>query len=186
MNLNKIQSSKSDSNSISLEKIVVVGSGNFGTAISNEIALNINQNSQLKDRFCNNIQMWVYGEIYEDRNLSQIINENHENPKYLPGIKLSPNVIATENLIETVCDADYIFLVIPSKYLKRTLETLSGNIKSTAIICSMIKGLEVTKDGPEFISAAITKILNTTNVCSVMGANVASEVIVISKSKLNH
>jgi len=32
----------------------------------------------------------------------QYINENHENPVYLPGVGLGGNVVANNNLIETV------------------------------------------------------------------------------------
>lgn len=32
----------------------------------------------------------------------QYINENHENPIYLPGISLGENVVASSNLVETV------------------------------------------------------------------------------------
>lgn len=37
--------------------------------------------------------MYVYEEIVDDKNLSDIINETHENVKYLPGFKLSKNVV---------------------------------------------------------------------------------------------
>lgn len=29
--------------------------------------------------------MWVYEEEYEGRKLTEVINQMHENPKYLPG-----------------------------------------------------------------------------------------------------
>ena len=38
--------------------------------------------------------MYVYEEIFEDRKLSEIINQEHENKKYLPGIKLPDNVVS--------------------------------------------------------------------------------------------
>jgi glycerol-3-phosphate dehydrogenase (NAD+) len=36
--------------------------------------------------------MWVYEEEVDGRKLSAIINEQNENVKYLPGIKLRANV----------------------------------------------------------------------------------------------
>lgn len=38
--------------------------------------------------------MWVYEEIIEGKKLTEIINETHENVKYLPGHKLPENVVS--------------------------------------------------------------------------------------------
>lgn len=46
--------------------------------------------------------MFVYEEQIDGRNLSEIINTEHENVKYLPGYKLPTNVVS-----------------IPVMYLKR-------------------------------------------------------------------
>lgn len=39
--------------------------------------------------------MYVYEEIINGKKLTEIINETHENVKYLPGHKLPPNVVST-------------------------------------------------------------------------------------------
>lgn len=38
--------------------------------------------------------MWVYEEMIEGKKLTEIINETHENVKYLPGHKLPENVVS--------------------------------------------------------------------------------------------
>ena len=38
--------------------------------------------------------MWVFEEMIHDRKLTEIINTDHENVKYLPGFKLPENVVA--------------------------------------------------------------------------------------------
>lgn len=38
--------------------------------------------------------MYVYEEIINGKKLTEIINETHENVKYLPGHKLPPNVVS--------------------------------------------------------------------------------------------
>ena len=43
--------------------------------------------------------MYVYEEIIDGKKLTEIINEQHENVKYLPGIKLPPNVVSYLYLI---------------------------------------------------------------------------------------
>ena len=61
-----------------------------GSAISRIIGLNV-QNSPNFDK---TVRMWVYEETVEGRNLSEIINERHENIKYLPGVHLPENVVS--------------------------------------------------------------------------------------------
>lgn len=40
------------------------------------------------------IKMYVYEEVINGRKLTEIINTDHENVKYLPGHKLPVNVVA--------------------------------------------------------------------------------------------
>ena len=62
-----------------------------GSAISKIIGLNV----QASDKFERDVLMWVFEEIVDGRKLSEIINESHENKKYLPGIKLPDNVVSS-------------------------------------------------------------------------------------------
>lgn len=49
----------------------------------------------------------------------QVINERHENPKYLPGVALGENVKAVTSLEETIKDADCIVLCSPHQFVHR-------------------------------------------------------------------
>jgi glycerol-3-phosphate dehydrogenase len=40
------------------------------------------------------VQMWVFEEKIGDKKLTDIINTEHENVKYLPGAKFTPNLVA--------------------------------------------------------------------------------------------
>ena len=51
--------------------------------------------------------MWVFEEEIEGRKLTEIINTEHENVKYLPEIKLPTNLVARD-IADTVQDADLI------------------------------------------------------------------------------
>ena len=46
-----------------------------------------------RGQFEKDVKMWVYEELINGRKLSEIVNEQHENVKYLPGIKLADNVV---------------------------------------------------------------------------------------------
>ncbi len=55
--------------------------------------------------------MYVYEEIYKGRKLHELINETHENPKYLPGIALPQNIRAVSNIREVVANAHVLIFV---------------------------------------------------------------------------
>ncbi len=43
--------------------------------------------------FEDTVNMYVYEELVNGRKLTEIINEDHENVKYLPGHKLPANIV---------------------------------------------------------------------------------------------
>jgi len=61
-----------------------------GSAIARIIGNNVARN----DRFETVIKMYVYEEQVDGRNLSEIINTEHENVKYLKGKKLPENIVS--------------------------------------------------------------------------------------------
>ena len=62
------------------EKVTIVGSGNWGSAIAKIIGRNVLD----RDEFDDEVRMWVYEEQVDGKNLTEIINSEHENVKYLP------------------------------------------------------------------------------------------------------
>ena len=83
--------------------------------------------------------MWVYEEMIEGRKLTEIINEDHENVKYLPGVKLPENVRAVPELLDAARDADLFVFVIPHQFISRIVGQMKGNIKDGAAAISLIK-----------------------------------------------
>ena len=61
-----------------MEKVCIIGSGNWGCAIARVIARNVAS----LDSYHTQVRMWVYQEVIDGRNLTDIINTDHENPKY--------------------------------------------------------------------------------------------------------
>lgn len=58
------------------------------------IAKIIGNNVKASNRFDPEVNMWVYEETVDGRRLTEIINTEHENVKYLPGHKLPRNVVS--------------------------------------------------------------------------------------------
>lgn len=63
---------------------------NRGSAIAKIVGANAKALANFDDR----VTMYVYEEIIDGKKLTEIINETHENVKYLPGKKLPPNVVS--------------------------------------------------------------------------------------------
>lgn len=61
-----------------------------GTAIAKIVGQNVKKLPNFDDR----VTMYVYEEMINGRKLTEIINETHENVKYLPGHKLPENVVS--------------------------------------------------------------------------------------------
>lgn len=65
-----------------------------GSAIAKIVGDNVVQHSDL---FENTVKMYVYEEMVDGRKLTEIINNDHENVKYLPGHKLPANIVRNNN-----------------------------------------------------------------------------------------
>lgn len=59
------------------------------------MGLNVLANTDL---FQTEIFMYVYEEVIDTQKLTDIINTQHENTKYLPDIKIPPNVVCMLHL----------------------------------------------------------------------------------------
>jgi len=155
------------------KKVCIVGSGNWGSAIAKIIGHNVVKHSE---HFEEKVSMWVFEEMVEGKKLTEIINETHVNVKYLPKHPLPANIIAVPDLLDASRDADILIFVVPHQFINRLCDQMAGNIKSTAIGLSLIKGfMTVPTGGIELISHAINKKLNIP-VSVLMGANLAPEV----------
>ncbi|XP_077997070.1 glycerol-3-phosphate dehydrogenase [NAD(+)], cytoplasmic-like isoform X3 [Glandiceps talaboti] len=154
-----------------LTKVCIIGSGNWGSAIARIVGGNVAKN----DTFENRVDMWVYEETVNGKKLTEIINEEHENVKYLKGYKLPENVVANPDLKSSATGADILVFVVPHQFVPGLCEQLKGVVKPSTIAVSLIKGLNIKDKGLQLISHLIKESLGID--CNVlMGANLAPEV----------
>ena len=69
------------------------------------VAKIIGDNVKKLQKFASTVKMWVFEETVNGRKLTDIINNDHENVKYLPGHKLPENVVR-------LGDEKYIWLIL--------------------------------------------------------------------------
>ncbi|KAF9884653.1 glycerol-3-phosphate dehydrogenase [Aspergillus nanangensis] len=169
-------------------KITVVGSGNWGCAIAKIVAENAREYPEFED----DVQMWVFEEKVEiskdsrhydpssplcqgPQNLTDVINQTHENIKYLPGITLPSNLHANPSLVDAVQDSTILVFNLPHQFIIKTCEQIKGKILPYARGISCIKGVDVREEGISLFSETIGNILGI--YCGALsGANIASEV----------
>ncbi|OBA20731.1 NAD-dependent glycerol-3-phosphate dehydrogenase [Metschnikowia bicuspidata var. bicuspidata NRRL YB-4993] len=153
-------------------RIAVIGSGNWGTTVGKILA----ENAAARPRmFKHHVQMWVHEEQVAGRNLSDIINQDHENVRYLPGVKLPANLRASASLVDVAKDADLLVFNLPHQFLRRITSDLKGKLKPRCRAISCLKGLHVTGSGCSLLSSYISEQLGIA--CGALsGANLAPDI----------
>lgn len=168
-------------------RVTVIGSGNWGSAISKIVAENTKAHPTI---FEPEIFMWVFEENYQlpsdhpkydaskhssPQKLTTLINDLHENVKYLPSITLPSNVVATPDIKAAVRDATILVFNVPHQFMGNICKQLEGAVLPYARAVSCIKGVEVSADGISLFSDYIGKRLGI--YCGALsGANIANEV----------
>jgi glycerol-3-phosphate dehydrogenase (NAD(P)+) len=107
-------------------RAAVIGGGSWGTALASVLANN-----------GHDVVVWAH-----DAMSAQSIEERHENPRYLPGLKLPANVHGTNELPVAVAGADLVVAVNPSHVTRDVMRSAAPHLpKATPIVCAT-KGLE--------------------------------------------
>ena len=142
---------------ISLNKVAVLGGGSFGTVLANLAASN---------GF--NVSLWV-----RDSDQALRINSEGANTSYHPELKLSDNIVASDNLNEVLENAEIIFIATPSIIFENIVDRISEFIDPNSFIISCTKG--ILGDPYRSLSEIISlKLKNKIGVLS--GPNLAKEI----------
>ena len=138
-------------------KVAVLGGGSFGTVLANLAASNGYK-----------VSLWV-----RDSEQALRINSEGANTSYHPELKLSENILASENLNEVVKDAAVVFIATPSIVFEQIVNRLSHSIEDDAYLISCTKGI---LDNPfRLLSEVIlSRMKNSVGVLS--GPNLAKEI----------
>ncbi|ORY32516.1 NAD-dependent glycerol-3-phosphate dehydrogenase N-terminus-domain-containing protein [Naematelia encephala] len=154
------------------EKVAIIGSGNWGSAIARLAGQNV---AKHPDVFDQRVPIWVFEEEFKGKKLTEIINTTHVNEKYLPGIQLPENIVAVPDLVEAIKGATALVFVMPHQFLGRIIEQLEGKIEKGVKAVSLIKGVDVKGSEIHIFADVLEEKLGIS--CSALsGANIASEV----------
>lgn len=107
-------------------RVTVLGDGGWGTALA-----------LVNFRRGNEVMMWSAFADY-----AGVLQEERENIKFLPGVKLPKDLRITSNLKEAVDFGDVLVLAIPSQYLRNVLFKIKEFSYQGKILVSTAKGIE--------------------------------------------
>jgi len=142
-------------------KIAVIGGGSWGTAISALLA-----------RKGYSVNLWV-----REKGLAETIKLTRTNTRYLPEIVIPANVLPTSDLSEAVNQVEVVALAVPSHVMRQIVEQLRDLFKSSPLLISLTKGMEINTlmRMSEVIKSELPSNLHS-NIAVLSGPNHAEEV----------
>jgi len=143
---------------VKIKQAAVIGGGSFGTAIASIIAANGIA-----------IKQWMRNEA-----VAASINEQHENPQYLPDVKLDERLQATTDLAQAISGAEIIFVSVPSKSFRSVVQQIKPFLVEGQSLISTTKGIE--PDGFNLMSQVLTDECPGHSVAVLSGPNLAKEI----------
>jgi glycerol-3-phosphate dehydrogenase (NAD(P)+) len=105
--------------------VAVLGGGAWGTALAN-----------VAGAAGRKVTLWA-----REPEVVEGVNQTRENPLFLPGIPLNPNVSATSAL-EEAARADLILAVPPAQHMRSVLKALKPHLQAGAPLVLCAKGVE--------------------------------------------
>ena len=127
----------------STHRVLVVGGGSWGTTLARIAAERVRHNSA-HGQYIRTVKLWLKDEKMPDgRLLSESINDQHENKKYLPGVKLPDNLVAEPDLEVAAAEATLIIFAIPHKFIhKGIFVKLLARCSPNCRVLSLVKCVE--------------------------------------------
>jgi glycerol-3-phosphate dehydrogenase (NAD(P)+) len=106
-------------------RMTVVGAGSWGTTIASLAARN------------GPVLLWA-----REPGLAERITAAHENPDYLPGQRLHPELRATASLSDAAEQADVVVMAVPTHAFRQVLAELAPHVRPWIPVVSVAKGFE--------------------------------------------
>ncbi|MCP5083784.1 MAG: NAD(P)-dependent glycerol-3-phosphate dehydrogenase [Alphaproteobacteria bacterium] len=140
-----------------IETVGVVGAGAWGTALAT-----------VASRAGRRAIVWA-----RETEVAASINENHENTLFLPGIRLAPEISAT-NDYANLADADALLLVCPAQATRVVASALAPHVEAGTPVVICAKGIE--QQSGALLSDVLSEALPQAQVSILSGPSFAADV----------
>jgi glycerol-3-phosphate dehydrogenase (NAD(P)+) len=141
--------------------VTVLGAGSWGTALAIHLA-----------RLGHDVTLWV-----RDAKLADTLTQTRENPVYLPGVSLPPNLQPTNALGAACRGKEAVVFVCPSSGVRALAQAVRPLLDGRPLVISAAKGVE--QDTRLTMSAVLEEALGETHgpqVAVLSGPSFAHEV----------
>ncbi len=141
--------------------VAVIGGGSWGTVLAHLVSRN-----------CRSVRVW-----FRDEEQVRQFNSTRIQNRYIPGVQLNQNVVATSSMLKAVeGGVNAIFWVLPSSATRTRARALAPFLKGDEIVIHATKGIVAENDGVKRISEVLAEELPTRRVGVVSGPNLAHEI----------
>ncbi len=141
-----------------MKRIGIIGAGAWGTALA---------------LVCRRAGLEVRLQALEPE-VAEAINGSQENPLYLPGVVLDPEIHATTDPAEAARDADALLLALPAQFFRPVLQGLAKDLPPGLPVVICAKGIE--QETSALMSEIVADVLPETPVAVLSGPTFAAEV----------
>ncbi len=143
-----------------MTRAAVLGTGSWGTAFAKVLA-----------DAGTDVVLWA-----RRPELAAAVRDTHENPDYLPGVRLPTNLTATADAQEAVDGAQFVVLAVPSQSLRDNLAAVAGGLAPGSVLVSLMKGVELGTT--KRMSEVVVEVADVPadRVAVVSGPNLAKEI----------
>jgi len=141
-----------------MKKISVFGAGSWGTALANLLG----ENGYSVTLWCRRLDQ------------ARAINMRGENPNYLRGYRISPNVMATSQIEEAMGSSKWV-IALPTQAIRGFLNKVAGKMTKVPDLCNVAKGIEV--ESMSTVSGIVKDVLGDVTYSVLSGPSHAEEVI---------
>jgi glycerol-3-phosphate dehydrogenase (NAD(P)+) len=107
-------------------KVTVLGAGSWGTTLA--LVLHDNKHE---------VTLWTY-----KPEQAELIRSKRENPIFLPGIPIPPEIKVTTDIEAACFNRDMIVAAVPSQFLRSVIERIAHLNLENTIVCNVAKGIE--------------------------------------------
>ena len=143
-----------------MTRVAVFGAGSWGTAFAKVLV-----------DAGNEVTVWA-----RRPELAAVINDDHRNEGYLPGVVLPAGLTATHDPAEAVVGAELVAFAVPSQTLRENLVEWAPLLPGSATLISLMKGVELGT--AKRMSEVIAEIAGAPadQIAVVSGPNLALEI----------
>ncbi|MGE5098167.1 MAG: NAD(P)H-dependent glycerol-3-phosphate dehydrogenase [Betaproteobacteria bacterium] len=140
--------------------IGIIGGGAFGTAMACVVR-----------RSGHRVRLWAL-----ERDVADAINARHENPHFLPGVALDPEISATNDLATAARGADFVISAVPAQHVREVAGALRPALRPGMPVVSCSKGIE--RGSCALMPEVLRDMLPAATVAVLSGPSFAKEIAI--------